>query len=57
VPGHEKFLDREKIPDLSVEKAIPGFFNCRLAKDASANLTNFLVLSEPAKFGGRSCAA
>jgi hypothetical protein len=39
----------------SVEKAIPGFFNCRLAKDASANPTNFLALSEPTKFGGASC--
>jgi len=28
----------------SVEKAIPGFFDCRLAKDASANLSNFLAL-------------
>jgi hypothetical protein len=28
----------------SVEKAFPGFFNCRLAKGASANLTIFLAL-------------
>jgi hypothetical protein len=41
----------------SVEKAIPGFFNCRLAKDASANLTIFLALKDEAKFDGTSCAA
>jgi hypothetical protein len=41
----------------AVEKAIPGFFNGRLAKDASDNLTNFLALSESAKFGTTSCAA
>jgi len=34
-------------PYQPVEKAIPGVFNSRLAKDASANLTNFLALSEP----------
>ena len=38
----------------SVEKAVLGFFNCRLAKDASANLTIFLVLSELVKPGGTS---
>jgi hypothetical protein len=42
------------VPYQSVAKAIPGFFNCRLAKDASANLTIFLALSEPAKFGTTS---
>jgi len=41
----------------SVEKAIPGFFNYRLAKDASANLTIFLALKDEAKFGTTSCAA
>jgi hypothetical protein len=41
----------------SVEKAIPGFFNYRLAKDASANLTIFLALKDKAKFGTTSCAA
>jgi len=41
-------------PYQPVEKAIPGVFNSRLAKDASANLTNFLALSEPAKFGTTS---
>jgi hypothetical protein len=30
-------------PSRSVEKAFPGFFNYRLAKGASANLTNFLA--------------
>jgi len=32
-----------------VAKAIPSFFNYRLAKDDSANLTILLALSEPAK--------
>jgi len=39
---------------LSGERAVSGWtlFNCRLAKGASAKLSNFLALSEPAKFGG-----
>jgi hypothetical protein len=41
-------------PYQSVEKAIPGFFNCRLAKGASANLTESLALSGPANSGGPS---
>ena len=41
-------------PYQPVEKAIPGVFNSRLAKDASANLTNFFALSGPAKFGDTS---
>jgi hypothetical protein len=38
----------------SVEKTIPGFFNGLLVKGTSANLTIFLALPEPAKFGGTS---
>jgi hypothetical protein len=39
---------------LSVEKTFPGFSNYRLAKGASANLTIFLALLEPAEFGTTS---
>jgi hypothetical protein len=46
-------------PYQSVEKDIPGFFNCRLAKDASANLTIFLALKDEAELGTTSlwCAS